>query len=85
MLKGIISATIKTNNMNTMAVIYNMPVDCRIWQSSPASANFCLRRNNSTSRRAFLLPKIVICGFNGVLKCNGPRWSTVEEKKGLGN
>lgn len=66
-------------------MIYNMPADCRIWH--PNAGNQVLQVPISVSREITLqeahlcCQKIVICGFNGVLKCNDPRWSRVGEKK----
>lgn len=94
-LKGIISVTTKivrylskiVRYASYMAIIYNTPADCRIWH--PTAGSQILQVPISASREIILqeehlcCQKIVICSFNGVLKCNDPRWSSVEKKKTL--
>lgn len=75
------------NNMHDMAMIYNRLADCRIWHHNAGSqllqVPISVSREITLQEEHFCCQKIVIWGFNGVLKCNDPRWSKV--KKRLGN
>lgn len=83
--KGIISAKTTKRNMYDMAMIYNTPADRRIWHPNVGSqvlqVPISVSREITLQEEHLCCQKIVICGFNGVLKCNDPRWSRVWGEK----
>lgn len=65
--------------MHDMAMICNTPANRRIWHPNASSqvlqVPISVPREITLQEEHLCCQKIVICGFNGVLKCNDPRWS----------